>query len=61
MSLLKRKEKIVTFSEGQRDDMIEKLEHSHVKYDIVEKSGGMFGDGRSYIFKVNAGDLKKVI
>lgn len=61
MSIFGKKEKIVLFSEAQKDEMIEKLESAHIEYDIREKSDSVFSNHLSYIVLVNAGDLKKVV
>ena len=61
MSLFGRKETITLFSEGQKDDYIEKLDKAHIVYDIREKKVDYFDDRITYIIRAKAEDLKKVI
>lgn len=61
MSIFAKKEKIVLFSEAQKDEMIEKLESAHIEYDIREKTDSVFSSHPSYIVSVHAGDMKKVV
>ena len=61
MSLFGKKETITLFSEGQKDDYIEKLDKAHIVYDIREKKVDYFDDRITYIIRAKAEDLKKVI
>ncbi len=61
MSLFSKKEKIIVYSEAQKDDYIEKLERANVDYDIREDRSSIFNDKTTYIFRVKAGEFKKVI
>ena len=61
MTLFDKKEKIILNSELQRDEFIEKLDRAHVRYDVKEDTKSMFGGKNTYIFRVNAEDLKKVV
>ncbi len=61
MSLFSKKEKIIVYSEAQKDDYIEKLERANVDYDIREDRSSVFIDKTTYIIRVKYGELKKVI
>ncbi len=61
MSIFTKKEKIVLFSEAQKDQLIEKLESAHIEYDVRESQDSVFSTHTSYIVSVPAGDLKKVV
>ena len=61
MSIFTKKEKVVLFSETQKDQLIEKLESAHIDYDIREDKGSVFSTHTSYIVRVPAGELKKVV
>lgn len=61
MTLFEKKEKIVINSETQKDDFIERLDRAHARYDLHESQESIFSDKISYIFRVNAKDLKKVV
>ncbi len=61
MSIFSKKEKIVLFSEQQKDQMIEKLEKAHIEYDVRENKESVFSNKVSYILRVNQADLKKVV
>ncbi len=56
MKLFRKKEKIVLRSVQQKEDFIEKLEKANVAYDIREDR-----DDSSFIIRVYAGDLQKVM
>ncbi len=61
MSIFTKKEKIVLFSEAQRDQLIEKLESAHIDYDVRENKDSVFSTHTSYIVRVPAGEIKKVV
>ena len=61
MSLFEKKKTIVLFSEAQKDEYIEKLDQAHVSYDVREKKDDSFDNKITYIIKLKASDLKKVI
>ena len=61
MKLFSRKEKIVLRSEQQKDEFIEKLENAHIDYDIRETKDSFSDDHVTYIVKIEAADLKKVV
>lgn len=61
MSLFSKKEKIILRSEAQKDIFIEKLEKAHIKYDIREDEDSVFSNGYSYIIKIDASDMAKVV
>ena len=57
---IKRKAKIVLFSESQKDEMLERLERSHVEYDIHEVSN-LFDFGKHFDITINPADMKRVV
>ncbi len=61
MSLFTKKEKIVLTSEEQKDAFIDKMERAHIKYDIREEKSSFSNGHTSFIARVNADDLKRVI
>ncbi len=61
MKLFSRKEKIILRSERQKDDFIEKLENAHIDYDIREAKDSFSDNNLTYIVKIEAADLKKVV
>jgi len=61
MKLFSKKENIILNSEQQKEDFIEKLENAHVHYVIREKKDEVYSGRRSYVLKVDAEDLKKVV
>ena len=61
MSLFGKKETITLYSEQQKDDYIEKLDQAHIIYDLREKKDGSFENRITYVIRVKADDLKKVI
>ncbi|MCR5596305.1 MAG: hypothetical protein K6G12_10670 [Lachnospiraceae bacterium] len=61
MSLFSKKEKITLYSETQKDEFIDKLERAHVTYNLHEDKDSVFSNSTTYIVKLNASDLKKVI
>lgn len=61
MKLFSRKEKVVLRSEQQKDDFIEKLEKAHIAYDIREDADSMASNHVTYIVRVDASELKKVV
>lgn len=61
MKLFSKKEKIILRSEQQKDDFIEKLENAHIKYDIRESADSASNNHPTYIVRVEASDMKKVI
>ena len=56
---IKKKSKIVLFSESQKDNMLERLERSKVDYDIREVSN-LFSTGKHYSISIDSDDIKKV-
>ncbi len=60
MELFSKKEKIFLGSEQQKDDMIEKLENAHVKYDIRVDRENVNTGRTSYILRLKAADLKLI-
>lgn len=61
MTLFSKKEKIYLYSEAQKDEFIEKMEASHIKYDLREERDVIHSDKTTYIVRLNAADYKKVI
>ena len=61
MSLFRKKEKIVLTSEHQKDAFIDKMERAHIKYDIKEDKSSFSNGHASFIARVNAEDLRKVV
>ncbi len=57
---IRKKTKIVLFSERQKDDMLERLERSKVDYEIREVTS-LFTFGTYYSISLNAADMKKVV
>ena len=60
MSLFTKKQTITIMSEQQKDAYLEKLENTHVNYDIYENRVSFYSDSVSYIIRIKAADLKKV-
>ncbi len=60
MSLFSPKKKIMLYSEKQKDDYIEKLDHANISYDIQEKTNSINGS-IVYVLSMKASDYKKVI
>ena len=60
MSLFGKKEIITLYSEQQKDEYIEKLDHAHIVYDLREKKEDSFENRITYVIRVKADDLKKV-
>ena len=56
---IKKKAKILLFSESQKDNMLERLERSRVDFDIREVSN-LFTPGKYYSISINSDDIKKV-
>ncbi|MCR5356591.1 MAG: hypothetical protein K6E63_04225 [Lachnospiraceae bacterium] len=61
MTLFTKKEKVILYSELQRDEFIEKLDKANVNYNLEEDRRSTFGGKTAYIFKINAADMKKVV
>lgn len=61
MKLFSKKEKIILNSEQQKDDFIEKLEKANVHYVIRAEKDEGYNGRQSYIVRVDAEDLKKVV
>lgn len=61
MSLFEKKETVTLYSEQQKDDYIEKLDQAHIVYDLRVKKDNSFDNRTTYVFRVKADDLKKVI
>lgn len=61
MTLFTKKEKIILYSEHQRDDFIEKLDKAHVDYDVREDKTSVFSGKVAYVFSIKTADLKKVV
>lgn len=61
MKLFSKKEKIILNSEQQKDTFIERLEKAHVTYVLREKKDDVFTGKPSYVIRVDAEDLKKVV
>jgi hypothetical protein len=60
MKIIGKKEKIVLFSESQKDNMLERLEKSGVDFEIREVSD-LFSYGKHYSISISAPDMKKVV
>ena len=52
MELFSKKEKLMLGSEQQKDDMIEKLENAHIKYDIRVDRENVTTGRTSYILRL---------
>lgn len=61
MKLFSKKEKIILRSEQQKEAFIEKLENAHIDYVVREDDGGVSSGHTSYIVRVNAADMKKIV
>lgn len=61
MSLFSKKEKIMLYTEQQKDEFIAKLEKANVKFDIREDKDDIPSHKKAYIIKINAKDMKKVV
>ena len=61
LKLFHKKEKIILRSEQQREDFIAKLEKANVHYDIREDRDASYGDSITYVVRIDAEDLKKVV
>ena len=61
MNLFTKKEKIVLRSEQQKDVFIERLENAHIEYDIREDRGSVFDNHMTYIIRIPAAEMKKVV
>ncbi|MCR5733497.1 MAG: hypothetical protein K6G22_02720 [Lachnospiraceae bacterium] len=61
MKLFSKKEKIVLRSEHQKDNFIEKLENAHIDYDIREDKDSVYSNHTTYIIRIEAADMKKVV
>ncbi|MCR4990484.1 MAG: hypothetical protein K6A38_06460 [Lachnospiraceae bacterium] len=61
MTLFAKKEKIILNSEQQKDDFVEKLNSANISYDIKELNESVFSGKTTYIVKLSAKDLKKVV
>ena len=61
MSIFGKKETIYLYSESQKDDFIKKLEKAHVDYRIREDRDNVFSNHTTYVLRLDAKDLKKVV
>ncbi len=61
MKLFSKKEKIILRSEQHKDDFIEKLENAHIDYDIREDKVSVSNNHPTYIVRIEAADMKKVV
>lgn len=61
MKLFSKKEDIMVNSEAQKDEMIAKLEKANVEYKLLDNNDSVFKNGVSYIIRVEAAELKKVV
>lgn len=61
MKLFSKKEKIILRSEQQKDDFIEKLENAHIDYDIREDKSSVSNNQLTYIVRIEAADMKKLV
>ena len=61
MSIFSKKEKIMLYTEQQKDEFIAKLEKANVDFDIQEDRDDIPSHRTAYIIKVRAKDMKKVV
>jgi hypothetical protein len=61
MKLFSKKEKIILRSEEQKEIFINKLENAHIDYDIREDRDSVFSNHPTYIIRIEAADMAKVI
>lgn len=61
MKLFSKKEKIILGSEQQKEAFIEKLENAHIDYVVREDDGNVSSGHTSYIIRINAADMKKIV
>ena len=61
MKLFSRKEQIILNSEQQKDTMVEKLEKAQVKYILREKEADGYSGRPTFIIRLDADDIKKVV
>ncbi len=61
MKLFRKKEKIILRSEQMKDELIDKLETAHLDYDIRTDRDESFDGHPTYIIRVYATDLAKVV
>lgn len=61
MKLFSKKEKIIVRSEQQKEDLIAKLESAHIDYDIREDKDSFSNGHSTYIVRINAADMSKIV
>ena len=61
MKLFRKKEKIILRSEQMKDEFIDKLENAHLDYNIRTDRDESFDGHPTYIIRVYATDLAKVV
>ncbi len=60
MKLFSRKKTIILRSEQQKEELIEKFENAHVKYDLRPDKDNVYNNHPSYIVHISASELAKV-
>ncbi len=61
MKLFSKKAKFMLNSEQQKDDFIEKLESAHIEYDIRKDKDSAINNHPTYIVRIDAADMQKVV
>lgn len=61
MKLFSKKETIILRSEQQKEEFIEKLEGANIDYDIREDKDSASTGHITYIVRIDAADMKKIV